>query len=117
QLYYYSYISHAQSALVQRVKSDLSELALLRQASEKRAFDIGQLKDQQVEAKNQLETEQSKRRQVLGQLSNQINDQRKAIERLKRNEQHLTQLVEEINRMLAKRRVDAQTKNNKKSAR
>jgi septal ring factor EnvC (AmiA/AmiB activator) len=117
QLHYYSYISRAQAELVQRVKVDLAGLGELMQASEKKAGEIGRLKNQEMQGKNQLETERAKRKQVLAQLSNQIAGQRKEIDRLKRNEQRLTQLVEEINRMLSKRRTEAEAKTNKKSSR
>lgn len=124
QLHYYSYISRARAELVLQVKEDLSSLAELKLASEKKADEISRLKEQEMQGKKLLESEQTKRKQVLTQLATQIAGQRKEIDRLKQNEQRLTQLIEEINRMLAKKHAEemkrraeaeAEAKANKKS--
>jgi murein hydrolase activator len=106
QLHYYTYISRARTELVQRVNADIIELGGLKAESQKKADELSQLKDQETEGKKQLQAEQTKRKQVLAKISNQITSQRKEISRLQQNEQRLTRLVEEINRMLAKRRAE-----------
>ena len=106
QLHYYSYIARARANLVQRVHADVAQLAELKHESQKKADEISRLKDQEAAGKQQLQTEQTKRKQVLAKLSNQIASQRKEISRLQQNEQRLTRLVEEINRILAKKRAD-----------
>ena len=106
QLHYYSYISRARSELVRQVNADVAELAELKQESQKKADEISRLKDQEADGKKQLQAEQAKRKQVLAKLSNQIAGQRKQISRLQQNEQRLTRLVEEINRLLAKKRAE-----------
>ena len=106
QLHYYSYISRARSELVQQVNGDVAQLAELKRESQKKADEISHLKDQEAEGKKQLQAEQAKRKQVLATLSNQIAGQRREISRLQQNEQRLTRLVEEINRLLAKKRAE-----------
>lgn len=106
QLHYYGYISRARAALVEQVQLDVDKLTGLKQNAEQKADEIARLKEQETAAKKQLEAEQAKRKQVLAQLSSQIAGQRKEISRLKQNEQRLTRLVEEINRMLAKKRAE-----------
>ncbi|MES2355750.1 MAG: peptidoglycan DD-metalloendopeptidase family protein [Pseudomonadota bacterium] len=106
QLYYYSYLSRARAQLIQQVKVDLAGFAELKAASEKKAEEIALLKKQEAEGKRELEAEKFKRKQVLAQISNQIVGQRKEIGRLKQNEQQLTHIIEEISRMLAKKRAE-----------
>ena len=106
QLHYYSYISRARAELVQRVNADVLKLAELKQESQKKADEISRLKNEEAEGKKQLQAEQGKRKQVLARLSNQIASQRKEITRLQQNEQRLTRLVEDINRMLAKKHAE-----------
>ena len=129
QLHYYSYISRARAELVTQVNADVLQLAELKQELQKKADEISSLKDEEAAGKKDLQAEQAKRKQLLARLSTQIAGQRKEIGRLQQNEQRLTRLVEEINRVLAKkhaeearRRADAEAaarverKSGKKSA-
>lgn len=110
QLQYYSYISKARSQMVLQVKTDLDALDELKAISKKKAEEVKGLQSEELEGKKQLENEQNKRKHTLNQLSTQISGQRKEINRLKQNEQQLTNLVEEINRMLEKKRAEAARK-------
>lgn len=110
QLQYYSYISKARSQMISQVKNDLDALDELKATSKKKAEEVKGLQSEELEGKKQLENEQNKRKQTLTQLSTQISSQRREINRLKQNEQQLTHIVEEINRMLEKKRAEAAKK-------
>jgi murein hydrolase activator len=116
QLHYYTYISRARIDLIQQVNSHLVRLGELELESKKKADEVHLLKEQESGVKKQLVIEQVKRKQLLSQLSVQIAGQRKEIDRLKQNEQRLTQLIKEINLMLAKKRAEDEYKAKKKSS-
>ncbi len=99
-LRYLTYLSRAQQAMIETLRGDLAQLAALRQRTQKKSHDLAQLKAAHEAEQQNLMAEKQQREQVILKLSDQIQQQRLEISRLKRDEQNLTQLVERLNRMM-----------------
>lgn len=116
RLHYYGHLSRARLAVVESLQQDRVRLAELKQAAQRKSDELARLRAQELEEQRALKMEQAKRQQLLTSLSGQIAGQRKEIERLRTNEGRLTRLVEELNRLLAKRRAEQEARRRAKAA-
>jgi septal ring factor EnvC (AmiA/AmiB activator) len=100
-LRYLAYLSRAHHALIEGLRADLAQLAVLQQASERKTSKLAQLKIARESEHKKLLADKMAREQVLQKLSAQIQQQRREISSLERDERSLTQLVERLNRLMA----------------
>jgi len=99
-LRYLAHLSRAQHASIEALRVDLASLAELRQATTQKKAELTQLQAARATEQQKLLLDKHAREQVMQKLSVQINQQRREISSLKRDERSLTQLVERLNRLM-----------------
>jgi septal ring factor EnvC (AmiA/AmiB activator) len=102
QMYYLGYVTRARADLISALRRDLAEMERLSRELEGKSVELSRLRTEQSAQKRQLEQERESRAMVFEQVSNQIDQQRKEIGTLKRNEERLAHLVERLARELAR---------------
>ena len=100
-LRYLTYLSRAQHAMIKSLRDDLARLAALQQTTAQKTNELTQLQVTREAEHKKLLVDKREREQVLQKLSLQIQQQRREISNLKRDERSLTQLVERLNRLMA----------------
>lgn len=98
---YLAHLSRAQHETIEALRADLAKLAALQQQTEQKSTELTQLQAAREVEQKKLLADKRAREQVLQKLSVQIQQQRREISNLKRDERSLTQLVERLNRLMA----------------
>ncbi len=106
-LRYLAYLSRAQKAQVESLRADLAQLAALQQETRDKTARLEQLHSARTAEQEKLLADKRAREQVLQKLAAQIQQQRREISNLQRNERNLTQLVERLNRLMAEQAARA----------
>jgi septal ring factor EnvC (AmiA/AmiB activator) len=100
-LFYYRYIARDRAATLATLRNNLAALDTLNAATRQQREELASLRTQQSAQKASLVKEQHARRQVLGKISHQLRLQRREISRLQRDENRLSQLVNQLTNVLA----------------
>jgi septal ring factor EnvC (AmiA/AmiB activator) len=100
-LRYLAHLSRAQHAMIETLRSDLAQLTALQQQTAQKSSELEQLQAAREAEQKRLLADKREREEVLQKLSVQIQQQRREISNLKRDERNLTQLVERLNRLMA----------------
>lgn len=101
-LHYYAYFSRARAEHIQALRNDLRQLDELASETRDKNHNLATILTRQVEQKKQLEEKQTGHKELVTQISLQINQRRQEISRLKQDEQRLTRLIDRITEMLAR---------------
>lgn len=96
RLAYYAYVGRARGALIAAHRDTLDKLTRLRQDTEGRKRELGDVARQQEAQRGALEKERVVRQGMLVKLSERIRQQRKEIGALQRDEQRLGKLIERL---------------------
>lgn len=99
--YYYQYIAQARSQNIDNLRDQLAKLDTLMHASLVQQQTLEQLRNEQLQQKQQLELEKKRRSEILASLSKEVSQQQRKITRLKQDELRLTKLIEKLNKQLA----------------
>lgn len=113
-LKYQSYIGQAHTKLIDSMQSNLNEIKTLDTQTTEALQKVAELKEQQEKEREILEKEKSEKKSVLKSLSKEIAEQRGQIEKLKRDEKRLANLVKKLSR-IAKQNQQKQQKQNKET--
>lgn len=100
-LRYLAHLSRAQNAQIEALRNDLAELAALRAQAAQKTAALTQMQAAHEAEQKKLLTDKRARERVLQKLSAKIQQQRREISSLQRDERSLTQLVERLNRLMA----------------
>lgn len=106
-LRYLAHLSRAQHETIEVLRADLAKLAALQQQTEQKTAELTHLQMAREAEQKKLLADKRAREQVLQKLSVQIQQQRREISNLKRDERSLTQLVERLNRLMAQQEARA----------
>ena len=98
QLQYFSYIARARQAQIMNMQSNLGRVTKLNEETANALKEVVNLKSKQEMERKNLESQKQAHSKVLEKLSSQINAQRNEIEKLKRDEKSLSQLVDRLAR-------------------
>ena len=98
QLQYFSYISRARKALIADMQSNLGRVSKLNEETANALKQVLSLQAKQQAERKNLEMQKQAHSKVVEKLSSQINAQRNEIEKLKRDEKSLAQLMERLAR-------------------
>ena len=98
QLQYFSYISRARQALINNMGSNLERVTKLNEETANALKEVVSLKGKQETERKNLESQKQAHSKVVEKLSSQISAQRNEIDKLKRDEKSLSQLVERLAR-------------------
>ncbi|MDS1139285.1 peptidoglycan DD-metalloendopeptidase family protein [Pusillimonas sp. SM2304] len=115
-LSYLGYITQAQADAVRAVRQALETLAALQAQSEARQKELAQLAQDTAEEKKSLEAQKADRQQVLSRIESDLKEQRSQATRLKRNDEHLGELITGLEAAIAKQREEARIAEEKRRA-
>jgi septal ring factor EnvC (AmiA/AmiB activator) len=102
EISYLGYLARSHATLIANLRADLARLNEIEAAAEKQSSALAAVDAEQHDQRARLETEKRARRDVLAKVSAQIAQQRREIATLKRDEDRLTKLVDELVKMLAR---------------
>lgn len=100
-LQYFQYIARNRAIWLENLRSNLNELNDIRLEVQSQNSILEKLSAEQTQQKKKLQQDQLERKQILGQFSRQLTQQRREIKHLQRDENRLVKLVEKISEMLA----------------
>lgn len=103
QLHYYGYMSRSRAEAIESLRGSLDHLQALENETREKDQELARIKTEQESRKRQLETEQQARKLVLARIAKQIQNRRRELSTLKRDEQRLTQLIERLAKAGAKK--------------
>ena len=106
-LRYLAHLSRARHETIEALRADLAKLAALQQQTEQKTTELTQLQMAREAEQKKLLADKRARERILQKLSVQIQQQRREISNLKRDERSLTQLVERLNRLMAQQAARA----------
>ncbi len=95
-----AYVSQAQARLLGSLRANLAEVEANRDKVENAQLELQEIAGEQQEQKQTLEKEKAKRSALLQNLSTKLTDQRKQADRLQRDEQRMTELVDRLSRLI-----------------
>lgn len=100
QVHYFTYITRLRADMIHRMQKSLAGLALLQSEALKEKDALAANAAEQKRARKILEMEKQTRRKVLDRIAGVISQNRREIGRLKRDEDRLSKLVEQLGRVL-----------------
>jgi len=104
ELHYLTHLSRARADLIRNLRANLGRLNELEGATRQQSAELAAIDARQQAQRKRLEAEQRARKTVLVRVSRQIEQQRREISTLKRNENRLATLVQQLSRMLSRTR-------------
>jgi septal ring factor EnvC (AmiA/AmiB activator) len=107
RMHYYEHISRARSGVISGLRESLGHLRDLAQEVEQKAQQLAAIAAEQQVQRRRLEREKSARSATLGKISREIQQHRKEITTLKRDENRLARLVESLARLVAREKRPA----------
>ncbi len=102
QLAYLGYVTRSRVSMIARLRVKISQLAALDVEAREKQTRLAANAEQQLKARATLVSERGNRQKVLGRLRADIDKNRREVGRLKRDENRLTKLIEQIAAELAK---------------
>jgi septal ring factor EnvC (AmiA/AmiB activator) len=103
QLNYLGYVTRSRVATIRKLKLMVAELAGLENEAREKQSRLAANAEQQKQARAQLVSERQGRQKVLGRIRADIDKNRREVGRLKRDENRLTKLVEQLALELARK--------------
>ena len=100
-LRYFQYIARNRAAWLATLRKNLSSLDTLNMSTRKQREELASLRTEQAAQKATLVKEQHARQRMLGKISLQLRRERREINRLQRDESRLSQLVDQLAKVLA----------------
>ena len=107
ELHYLTHLSRARAELIRSLRSNLGQLNELEDTTRQQSAELAAIDAEQQAQRKRLEAEKRARKAVLVRVSRQIEQQRREISTLKRNENRLARLVEQLSQMLSRARPEA----------
>lgn len=104
QLHYFGYVSRTRAAIIGQLKRNAGKLAELESATREQQQELSANAEAQRKARSALQTERYTRQKVFNQIKSDISKNRREIGRLKRDEDRLTRLIEQLAKAIAKNR-------------
>jgi len=101
-LQYLAALTRAQLTLIASLRADLARLDSLHQAAAEKTQTLAQIRQAQQTEQKKLVADKQGRQQVLQKLSSQIQQQRREIATLQRDQSRLTELVERLARAVVR---------------
>ena len=112
-IYYYQRLSLARSESLATLLNNQSNIETLVRASNEKKQHIAAIQIEYATQQHILEQEKHKQRTMLSQVSEQISQQQQQINKLKNDEKRLTDLVNEISKLLVQEKSKGSTVNRK----
>ena len=111
QLHYFGHIARARADLIGELRTNLSRLQALAREAEQTAMELAAITGEQTAQKERLEQEKSARNKVLARIARDIQKQQREIGTLRRNENRLTRLIEQLGRIVTRKPSTPRSRN------
>jgi septal ring factor EnvC (AmiA/AmiB activator) len=99
--HYFGYISRERARWLRSLRENLERLEDNSRRAREEAEALGAIRAEQAAQRERLQREKLERRRVLTQVSRQVEQQRKQIGKLQRDEKRLARLVEKLTKLVA----------------
>lgn len=106
EMHYYGYLSRARANGINTLRVNLEKLRALVHESSEKTLEITSIQLKQVEQKELLEQEEINYRKLLTSISKEVDQGRRKISKLKRDEKRLSRLVEKIGKSKIRTKKD-----------
>jgi septal ring factor EnvC (AmiA/AmiB activator) len=116
ELHYRDYVSQAQAALLVRLQADLADLADLATQAEQQNEILAGIQSDQKEQRTDLVRQQQARREALAQVSEKLEAQRVQAGVLERDERRLSQVVDELGRLIERQARESREREKQRAA-
>jgi septal ring factor EnvC (AmiA/AmiB activator) len=103
QLHYLSYVSRARAELLGSLRDNLADLERLTAETRRKSAELHALQGDEIRQMRRLEREKAQRQEVYAKVSDDIEQSRKQLSTLKRDEERLSQLIERLAREAARK--------------
>lgn len=104
QLHYFGYISRSRSQVILQLKRNASALAALEAETRQKQDELNANAEEQKKVRLALQADRAERQKVYTRIRAEVTRNRREIGKLKRDEDRLAKLVEELARAIAKNR-------------
>lgn len=104
QLQYLGYVSRARAQMLASLRDNLANLRELSEQSRKKAAELRALEHEESRQKSRLVKEKETQKRVFAEVSGEISKSRRQLTTLRRDEQRLTRLIEQLTRELARKK-------------
>ncbi len=101
-LHYYAHLLRARGEHIANLRQSLAQLNDLEQRTREKMAEVNAIAAEQQAQRKRLEQEKQVRAKMLAGISKDVERQRREISTLKRDENRLTQLIERLNRIIAR---------------
>jgi murein hydrolase activator len=106
-LAYHRYLQQDQKAQILRLRTELADLAALTEQVKQLQLQVQQTKREQEKNLSSLSQQRTQRDEVLGQLDQQYQTKNERLSDLGRDEKNLTQVLNQLQALIAKREAEA----------
>jgi septal ring factor EnvC (AmiA/AmiB activator) len=103
ELEYLSRTARSTGQVVAALQNNLHQMSVVSAQQEKKLKDLSSVEKKQADERRQLQVQTQERANLVAQLSTKIKAQKRNLESLQKDEKRLTQLVERLTQMLARR--------------
>ena len=111
RLHYFGYVSRARAQLIEATRRNIAQLQRLSEEARKQAHELAAVTAESKALRARLEREKRARGQVLTRISRDIQRQRREIGTLKRDENRLAKLVEQLAKLMARSKPPPRVRN------
>ena len=105
-LHYLTYLARMRAEQIRTLRASIRQLDDLEEETKQQSEALAAVQTEQQAQREKIEREKQTRRDVLQKVARQIESQRHEISKLKRDEQRLARLVEQISQMIARSRAE-----------
>ena len=105
-LHYLTYLARMRAEQIRTLRASIRQLDDLEEETKQQSEALAAVQAEQQAQREKIEREKQTRRDVLQKVARQIESQRHEISKLKRDEQRLARLVEQISQMIARSRAE-----------
>jgi len=102
-LHYLGYIARARAEVIEGVRANLAQLRAIAAETGQKAAELTALLAEEAAQTRRLEAEKAARGAVLARIAREMEQQQRELGTLKRNENRLTRLIEELGRIVARK--------------
>jgi murein hydrolase activator len=104
ELHYLSYVSRARAELLASLRRNLADLEKMTGETRRKSAELHALQAEETVQMRRLEKEKAERQQIYAKVSDDIDNSRKQLSTLKRDEERLSQLIERLAKEAAARK-------------
>ncbi len=103
---YLDWLTQSRAQSVEDLRANLQTLSQVAAQRQSKLQQLAQIQSKQAAQRKRLQGEMAARAKLVGALTNKLSQQQRSLESMRRDEKHLTQLVEQIAQRIARRQEE-----------